>query len=382
MFGLGTAIAYGALAQGAFHPDQMAVMVLAVAAAVATRALVRHRPVDPVVLVCVGSWLLFATWALLTGLLHGDLAAAYPAAVLAAVLAGALWVAVGLPEESHAVLALVVTAVAVAVAAAGWAGVALHREPFAVVSSGLWRASSTITYPNATAALLVVALFVALAVLAPPPRLGSLIVASVLFAGLLPSIVADAPPRPGLALAGVAAGLAVLVAARPRRRGRVLAGLGVGLAGVLAVAPAAAGSAADALTEVAATRLTAVSAERADLRRVTAEQFRDSPVAGVGPGRLDFRYEDHRGIEVRAYYTHNEYLQTAAETGLVGIALAVTPLGCSRSSPFAAAAGPRPPPVRGGCRRRSPRSPPSSRSPSTAPSTSSGTSPFFRCCWS
>jgi O-antigen ligase len=54
---------------------------------------------------------------------------------------------------------------------------------------------------------------------------------------------------------------------------------------------------------------------------VTAAQFARAPLVGVAPGNLNLRYVDHRGLPVRAKYVHDEYLQTAAETGIVGIAL-------------------------------------------------------------
>jgi O-antigen ligase len=54
---------------------------------------------------------------------------------------------------------------------------------------------------------------------------------------------------------------------------------------------------------------------------VTLRRFTAAPLVGVGPGNLDLTYVDHRGVPVRAHYTHDEYLQTAAETGVVGLGL-------------------------------------------------------------
>jgi len=92
-----------------------------------------------------------------------------------------------------------------------------------------------------------------------------------------------------------------------------------------------AGSVVDALVT---TRLSADSPERADLRRVTAEQFRSAPLVGVGPGRLDLVYVDYLGRLVVAEYTHDEFLQTAAETGLVGSGLAVAVFACLGAAAF------------------------------------------------
>jgi hypothetical protein len=279
-------------------------------------------------------------------------------------LAAAAVAAAGLPAESRRVLLCVVLAVAVVVAASCWVGVALHVEPLALPSSGLWRGASTLTYANATAAFLVVAFVLAVTVLPGRrhllakglvavlllgllltmsragalglaaagaallvlgrdttrlrPYLPTLPAVAVAFVGLLPSLPVAAQPRPVLAAAGVAAGIAVLVLGARVRPAHVVA-VAVAAAGLLLLVPAAA----DATHGIARTRLTATSDERADLTRVTAAQFGSSPLTGVGPGQLDLHYVDHTGAPVHAAYTHDEYLQTAAETGVVGLLLAV-----------------------------------------------------------
>lgn len=71
------------------------------------------------------------------------------------------------------------------VAALGWVGVVVHHWTWGFESPGLWRASSTLTYPNATAALLAVAGLVCLAVRTRDPAgrwLG--VAATALFTGL------------------------------------------------------------------------------------------------------------------------------------------------------------------------------------------------------
>jgi hypothetical protein len=101
-----------------------------------------------------------------------------------AVAAAALAVA-GLPSRSRTVLTSVVIATALSVAATGWLGMAWHVEPLALVSSGLWRASSTLTYANASASFLVTGLCVtASAAESLGPR-RTRIVTAALLAGLL-----------------------------------------------------------------------------------------------------------------------------------------------------------------------------------------------------
>lgn len=153
-------------------------------------------------------------------------------------------------------------AVGVAVALTGWLGVALHRGPWGLASQGLWRAASTLTYTNATAALLVPLALVAPALLTASPRsiplsaaamclltttaltlsragvaglgLGLLVLcwllparrvvraaaapvagAGVAVLGLVPSLQAAAPARPALAAVAMAAGVGLVVVAQP-----------------------------------------------------------------------------------------------------------------------------------------------------------------------
>jgi hypothetical protein len=356
---LGTAAAYGALAQGGYYGPQAVTigMLVGPAAAAAVPGLPRIPRAPAVAALC---WLLLGLWSLARGVLGGDAAAAVPAVAFACCLAGAAIAAAGLSSDARRVLLAVVLATAAVVATSCWVGVALHLEPLALPSGGLWRGASTITYPNATAAFLVIALVLVvvlrpvrrglaengltalllLAVATTLSRAGAVAVvvacavavalrgrpararirelwspvaaAAAAFTGLLPALPVGSPPRPLPALAGLLAGVAVIVLWA--RAGRVVFVV-VTCALLSATLPAAAHT----LNEIASTRLTPVSAERADLTRVTAEAFWSAPLTGVGPGQLDLRYVDHAGERVRAVHAHDEYLQTAAETGLVGL---------------------------------------------------------------
>lgn len=362
VLGLGTAVVYGALSRGGFYADDGATVLMLVTMATAARVLLR-RSVPRSVTVGAVALLGLAAWSVGSALLHGGAVAALPAAALICGVAAAAWTAAGLDTAGRRVLHAVVLACGVVVAFTGWLGVALHVEPLALVSSGLWRASSTLTYANATAAFLVMTLLLAVAALPAHRRRLSLLTVSLLLlglvttmsraglltlvvgvlvllasapyrarllslwpvlpavaaaaAGLLPALPAAAGPQLLSALAGLGGGLAILFL---DRRAVALA-LGATLGAVALVVPAS------ALDGIASTRLSATSDERADLTRVTAAQFLASPIAGVGPGQLDLVYVDHSGTLVQAEYTHDEYLQVAAETGLVGLVLAVTSLG-------------------------------------------------------
>lgn len=359
VLGLGCALVHGTLSRGGFYAADAAALLVLLAAAAAARAAVR-RPVPPAVALLAAALTGFAAWVLL----RGDGAAGLPDAALACGLAAAAWAATGLRPGGRRVLHAVVLACGVTVAATGWVGVVMHVEPLALVSSGLWRASSTLTYANAAAAFLVAVLLLAVAVLPlrAPAGLAPVVVFVLLLglvatmsraglatlaagllvllasapyrarlralwpvlpataaaaAGLLPALPAAAGARPLPALAGLAAGLAILFLDR-----RLVA-----LVLLAALAAAAAAVPAGTFADLASTRLSATSAERDDLTRVTTAQFLDAPLTGTGPGRLDLVYVDHRGVLVRAEYTHNEYLQTAAETGVVGLGLVAVAAG-------------------------------------------------------
>ncbi|MGI5126784.1 O-antigen ligase family protein [Pseudonocardia sp. CA-107938] len=363
--GLGGAIGYAALQQGGFYAPQLATVAALVGLAALGRACHLRRRVPSAVVVAAAAMLAFAAWVAVRA---ASVQVAAAPVTVAAVTALALVCAAGLPSPHRQALLAVVLAVAVIVAASCWVGVAFHVEPLALTSSGLWRGASTLTYANATAAFLVVALLVAVAALpdgtvrvavvavlalglvstmsragaiglvvaagalvlrAPhrPLRLGGLVSAvpavAVAGAGLLPSLPVDDPPHPWLAGAGLVAGAAVLAYGRRMRPRHLLAGLLLGVAvaaAIVAFVPAARTAAAG----IVETRLTLESAERADLTRVTEAQFRTAPWTGIGPGELDLRYVDHTGTRVRAFFTHDEYLQTATENGLVGLAFVGT----------------------------------------------------------
>jgi hypothetical protein len=362
VLGLGTAVAYGAITQGGFYGA--ATMLLLVGAATAARAAVGGRRITPRIATASASMLVLGVWALVSGRLAGDFGAAVPTAVMAVATAATAVSASGLPDRPRRVLIRAVVAVALVVAVSGWLGVALHLDPLALPSAGIWRAASTLTYANAAAAFLVVAIVPAatrpgtgrwapdpatavlvLGLVATMSRAGLLALlvacgvhlavtrdalllrrlAAVLpavapaIAGLLPSLPEAAPPHPVAAFAGAAAGLLVLVLSR-RRAALRLVTAGVLTGGIVAVTLLAAPAVVDAGRAVGANRLSASSAERADLARVTAEQFATAPLTGVGPGQLDLHYVDHTGVPVHARFTHDELLQTAAETGVIGLA--------------------------------------------------------------
>ena len=288
-----------------------------------------------------------------------------PALLLVGVVA-VLLVCCRLRIEDRELLLAGVIGIGLLVALIGWLGVAGRAGSWAFQAQGLWRASSTLTYPNATAAVLApislvvlgrlvgtpgsvplvlaaagllaglaatmsragaLALVVGLVVLAglrglgvtARAAVGPVAGALVTMLGLLPSMPAASPPRPALAVAGLGCGLALAVlVARLRRPALALAG-GVLVAGVAGVV--ASGGGVGAGQTVAAARVNLASPDRTGALHAALQLVAQHPLTGTGPGNADLRWRGHdHGTQLYAY-VHNEYLQVTAELGLVGLVL-------------------------------------------------------------
>jgi len=383
-----TAVAAGLLGQGAFYMRVRWYLGVLVAAA-AVLALVAWPPTrDDARLPPLVAALVLAAWAVLDAVLLGVPAAGAGPALLLLGLVAVLLVCRRLGQEDREVLLLGVVGVGLLVALAGWVGVAGRVGSWAWLGDGIWRASSTLTYPNAAAAVLApvallvlawlvdapgslplalaatgllagvaatlsraaaLALAVGLVVLAGlrgPRRtaraaLGPCVGALVALGGLVPSMPAAQPPRPALALAGLCAGLALAaMVARLRRWPAVTLVLGGALAGCLAAAIVI-GGLGDAARLVAQTRITLASPDRSGAVGAALRVAAAHPLTGAGPGQADLRSREADGGTRFYGYAHNEYAQVAAELGLVGLALlAVLLVALGRLLWRARAAGP------------------------------------------
>jgi hypothetical protein len=358
-------------------------------AAAAVLALVAWPPTrDDARLPPVVAALALAAWAVGDAALLGVPAAGAGPALLLLGLVAVLLVCRRLQPDDREVLLLGVVVVGLLVALAGWLGVAGRVGSLAWLGDSIWRASSTLTYPNAAAAVLVpVALvvlarlvdapsslplalaatgllagaaatlsraaalalavgLVALAGLRGPRRtaraaLGPCLGALVVLVGLVPSMPAAGPARPAAALVGLGAGLALAaVLARLRAVAAVALVVGGVLLGCVAVA-AVAGGVGDAARLVAGTRITLASPDRSGAVGAALRVAAAHPLAGAGPGQADLRWRGADGGTRFFGYAHNEYAQVAAELGLVGLALlAVLLVALGRLLWRARAAGP------------------------------------------
>jgi O-antigen ligase len=127
-------------------------------------------------------------------------------------------------------------------------------------------------------------------------------------------------PRPALALVGLCAGLALAAIVARLRRWPALALLGgvlvAGVAGLLAT-----GGVGGAAQTVAEARVNLASPDRTGALHAALRLVAQHPLTGAGPGHAQLRWEGQgHGTQLFAY-VHNEYLQVAAELGLVGLVL-------------------------------------------------------------
>jgi O-antigen ligase len=67
--------------------------------------------------------------------------------------------------------------------------------------------------------------------------------------------------------------------------------------------------------------MTLASPDRANEAKAALRVAADHPLTGAGPGRVVLSWQDGDGQRLVAQYAHNEYLQTWAELGLIGLVL-------------------------------------------------------------
>jgi O-Antigen ligase len=362
------AIAAGAVAQGGFYPTGRILVAVMTGLALAAALAPRERRWDardtwPVAIACAA----LAAWAGVRAAVEGTPWAGLPAVTTLACMVAAMVVLRRADEAQRELCAVTVVGIGVLVAISGWIGFVWRVQPLALPGDErLWRASSTLTYANAAAALLAPLAILMIALLIDRPRaytrqvavflvlvgLGAtfsrggmlgftvgLVVLAVLagvrptarhvaapllgaivaVAALAPSVPDSERPQPALALAGLAAGL-VIVVGIPRLPGRwPLVAVPAGVI-VTAGAVAVLASSGRWLDLLARDRASLSSPTRTESARAALRLFAEHPIAGVGPGRSTFPWMMD-GRLVTGRYAHNEYLQLLTELGAVGLAL-------------------------------------------------------------
>jgi hypothetical protein len=363
------ALAAAAFGQGAFFSAMrlFVVVLLVVAAllAVASRPLQMAELRDGFVLAGV----LLAAWALIRAWAAGTPTSGITWALFGAGTVAVVLVCRRLSDSSRGMLLGGLLAVGVAVALTGWLGVALHLGPWGLRSQGLWRAATTLTYTNATAALLVPLALIALARLTTTPRaiplslavlcllmctaltlsragaaalvLGLLVLcwllgvrrvvravaapaagACVALVGLAPSLRAGVPARPIYAAVAVAAGAGLVILAQRSAGWKFVlpaAGAALAAAVLLIVLVPQVHATVRRLTHA---RLTLSSPARSGEAGAAMRIIAAHPLTGVGPGHAILRWTSASGTANVDQYVHDEYLQVLTDLGAVGAALA------------------------------------------------------------
>jgi O-antigen ligase len=358
------AIAYAAAAHGAFYGRELVVVVVLLAVALVAAFLVNgpsRADVNPATVAAV----VLGAWYLVAGGIAGNIGGALPAVELLFSLVVVVLVVQRADARERDVLVWALFAIGAFVALSGWIGVAWRQSPRALNGQGLWRAATTITYPNVAGSLLgalallalarlvrrerqpltslaafilltgtlatasrgaVVGLAAGLVVLAVLRRadllagLPALIGAIVGVSALLPSMPAAHHVHPGAALFGLIAG--ALIALLPLRATVVVIALA---AIVIAVVPGPRDSVATWWRPIKDGRFTATSNDRTHELHAGLHLVRAHPVAGVGPGNVKLEWQILYFVrhQFHARYVHDEYVQTMVEAGVVGLALAL-----------------------------------------------------------
>jgi hypothetical protein len=368
------AIAYGAVAQGAFFAYQFRVLLVLVAAGAVATALGSSRPrLRPLVPWLVAMSALAAS-ILLSALVSGNPKGALPGLALVALLMCAALIASGADPRQRDLIVYAAVAVGVLVGLSGWIGVVLRSTPLAIEDTALWRAASTLTYANATAGFLLLPVHLALArsVLRPGERLwrsasylllvgiaatlsragfvallagGVILVfmlgrrralaalwpigagALIALVGLVPNLVASARSQPAAAvIALLVGGVVALVRPSPK----VAA---AGVAAVVMVALLVPGAVTRAGKELLRIRLTPASAHvRQETWGATFRLVQKHPVLGVGAQDMVVFYRSRTAGPVGSKFAHNEFLQLTAEQGILGLVLLTVVLAVAARS--------------------------------------------------
>ncbi|MEU0882979.1 O-antigen ligase family protein [Lentzea sp. NPDC005914] len=313
-------------------------------------AVVLARP-RPNVVAALGG--VFALWAGVRGLLEGDVVSALPTMAAAGVFAGAVLVVAQADREQRELLATVVVGVGALVALTGWVAVVFRIQSWTTVSEGLLRASSTLTYPNAAAAVMAAAAVLSLVLkrtlltslmafllctgigttmsrAAAIALMAGLLVLCV-FSGFKKTVAAAAPPLFGAVVAVVALLPTMRAADEPRYLAAV-AGLVAGalvalwlhkLGRYAVLVPVFGAAALIGFADRLSSRVTFSSPDRSGATGAALELIARSPLLGTGPGNASLFFEQGNQGTRFMRYVHNEYLQVLVELGAVGLVLAL-----------------------------------------------------------
>ncbi len=353
--------------QGAFYPADAALVLTVSLVVVITLLFARPDGRAVAVVAAVGG---LALWWLVRAAAQGRTGSFLPLGA-SMVGFGCAFLATRRLEDRYRVLATqLVVAVGAVSAAAGLVATTARWYPLAMPAQNLWRLATTLTYSNAAGALLAMALLAGLGLeqrarttrlmvclcaaglvatqsrgavlgaivgilvvpLAQLRRAGFTVCLGVLgglavvatssggsaqplatFAVIAAVVIAVALPRRGYSV-GLSAKLAERSAGGMRKRVVILVVLGLATIGIAVGA--------GLVLRVPIERRVALgsSEDRGYEWTAAADQWRSSPIVGVGPDQTLYFHAPDGNF---AHFSHNEYLQILADGGLVGVVLLV-----------------------------------------------------------
>lgn len=349
LFGL--MIVEGMRQGGFWRADALVAAVVAVALLVSAIVL---TPPDSRSWWAIGSIVSLAIWWFVRAQTSGSLSQFLPLGASFLAFAAAFAAVRPLRGRARDVAVLGVASLGALGSLVGFAGLLWRWYPMAIPTQGLWRLSTTLTYSDAAGLALGVCLLLALGTDIYPVviRMAICLCAAGLLASqsrgayvavacaccvvpwrryvrhLVPlaagaalglAAIVSSPQRShvpwlgaalvvALAVAGVAGREVALPKRSPLQRASIIALVLAGVAGMVLVAR----------HEIGLRTFSPSDGDRSVEWSTALHQWRTAPLLGVGPDHLlQFRAVDG----TYAHFVHNEYLQIAADTGLVGVAL-------------------------------------------------------------
>ncbi|MHB8511799.1 MAG: O-antigen ligase family protein [Actinomycetota bacterium] len=356
--GLFALLIFGVIKQGGFYPLPAWILAtVAVATAVfalrASAGSIERQPIIAAALLLIGLAVSTVVNGVAVWTVYATLIASF----------GALIATTALSRDQQRLVLQGMTVAGVLGAGTGIAGVLLHKFPLAIHQFHMWRASATLTYPNAAALLFTLSLGAALLIARESPRsviakvspwllatatvltfsrgaVIALVVALIVLialgggsimrllirpaiatlvtmVGLVPSVTHDARhPLPGII--GLALGLAIVLAPPIRSRYVKIAAIVVGVA-VLAIASL---PLSHKVGRIFDSRIRPSTGDRAIVWSLAAHELPGHWLVGRGLGKMNASFIFH-GRLVDFKFAHDEALQVLVDTGVVGLACVV-----------------------------------------------------------
>jgi len=341
--------------EGGFWPSDAFVVAL-VSIVVLVAAMVLVRP-DRRGLLLVGSVLLLALWWLVRALTAETFHSFLPLGASMLGFAAAFVAVRPLTGRARELAGLAIACLGAAAALTGFAALVWRWYPIAIPTQSLWRMATTLTYSDAAGLVLGVCLLVALGVELCPPlvRISVCLCAGGVLAtqsrgayialacacllvpwrqylrfavplvagvGLGVAAIASSPDTadvPWLAVVVVAACAISAFASRDLGDVRAWRTSSIARAALVAGALVLVVAALAGLHhEIGVRALAPSDQDRSTEWSAAFHQWRSDPIFGVGPDRL---LTFHAADGTYAHFAHNEYLQVAADAGVIGLVL-------------------------------------------------------------